>query len=43
MLLYGGKTDEAEAEMRDVVTKNPNQFKALAYFGCILYYQEKAG
>jgi serine/threonine protein kinase/tetratricopeptide (TPR) repeat protein len=41
MLLYGGKTGEAEAEMRDVVTKNPNQFKALAYFGCILYYQGK--
>ncbi len=41
MLLYQGRLAEAELEMRDVVAKNPDQFKALAYFGCMLYYEGK--
>jgi tetratricopeptide (TPR) repeat protein len=41
MLLYSGKGAEAENEMRQLVAANPGQFKALAYFGMILYYQGK--
>ena len=41
MLLYLGRAPEAEQEMRDVVAKSPDQFKALAYFGSILYYEGK--
>ena len=41
MLLYPGRTDEAERQMRELVTQNPGRFKALAYFGGILYYQGK--
>jgi eukaryotic-like serine/threonine-protein kinase len=41
MLLYSGKPAEAEKEMRELVAKNPDQFKALAYFGMILYYTGK--
>jgi eukaryotic-like serine/threonine-protein kinase len=41
MLLYSGKGEEAEQEMRQLVAANPGQFKALAYFGGILYYQGK--
>lgn len=43
MLLYCGKADEAEQELQPVVTKNPDQFKALAYYGSILYYEGKLG
>ena len=41
MLLYSGKAQEAEQEMRQVVAQNPDQFKALAYFGGVLYYEGK--
>jgi tetratricopeptide (TPR) repeat protein len=41
MLLYVGRLDEAEQEMRQLLAKNPDQFKALAYFGSLLYYQGK--
>jgi tetratricopeptide (TPR) repeat protein len=41
MLLYMGRAADAEAEMRQVVAKNPDQFKALTYFGAALYYQGK--
>jgi tetratricopeptide (TPR) repeat protein len=32
---------EAEEELRRLVAKNPDQFKALAYFGSVLYYEGK--
>jgi serine/threonine protein kinase/Tfp pilus assembly protein PilF len=41
MLLYQGKLHEADQEMRQVVAQNPDQFKAVAYFGCVLYYEGK--
>jgi TolB-like protein len=41
MLLYLGKEAEAEQEMRQVVAQNPGQFRALAYFGAVLYYEGK--
>jgi tetratricopeptide (TPR) repeat protein len=41
MLLYTGKMQEAEQEMREVLAANPDQFKALAYFGALLYYEGK--
>ena len=41
MLLYLGKQTEAEQEMRQVVAQNPGQFRALAYFGALLYYEGK--
>ena len=41
MLMYMGRAAEAETEMREVVAKNPDQFKALAYLGQVLYYQNK--
>jgi len=41
MLLYGGKAAEAEEELRQFVATRPDQFKALAYFGGILYYEGK--
>ncbi len=41
MLLYGGKAAEAEQELRRFVATRPDQFKALAYFGGILYYEGK--
>jgi serine/threonine protein kinase/tetratricopeptide (TPR) repeat protein len=40
-LLYSGKAKDAEEEMRSVVAANPDQFKALAYFGVVLYYEGK--
>ena len=40
-LLYGGKAPEAEQEMRQLLASRPDLFKALAYFGCILYYEGK--
>jgi serine/threonine protein kinase/tetratricopeptide (TPR) repeat protein len=39
MLLYMGREADAEKEMRDLVTNHPDQFKALAYLGGILYYE----
>jgi serine/threonine protein kinase/Flp pilus assembly protein TadD len=39
MLLYSGKSKDAEEEMRSVVAANPDQFKALAYLGMMLYYE----
>jgi tetratricopeptide (TPR) repeat protein len=41
MLLYLGRLGEAEQEMRQLVVKNPDQFKALAYLGQVLYYEHK--
>jgi tetratricopeptide (TPR) repeat protein len=41
MLLYSGKAAEADKEMRQLVAANPDQFKALAYFGMVLYYEGK--
>jgi len=41
MLLYSGKAQDAEGEMRSVVEANPDQFKALAYLGMVLYYEGK--
>jgi serine/threonine protein kinase len=41
MLLYSGRALEAEQEMRPLVAKNPDQYKALAYFGMVLYYEGK--
>jgi serine/threonine protein kinase/tetratricopeptide (TPR) repeat protein len=41
MLLYSGKAQDAEGEMRPVVEANPDQFKALAYLGMVLYYEGK--
>ena len=41
MLLYLGKTEEAEQEMRQVLANNPDQFKAMAYLGEFLYFQGK--
>jgi serine/threonine protein kinase/cytochrome c-type biogenesis protein CcmH/NrfG len=41
MLLHSGQGAEAEKEMRQLVTANPDQFKALGYFGMILYYNGK--
>jgi serine/threonine protein kinase/tetratricopeptide (TPR) repeat protein len=43
MHLYQGRPQEAEEEMRRVLTTNPDQFKALAYLGEFLYYQDKNG
>jgi serine/threonine protein kinase/Tfp pilus assembly protein PilF len=41
MRLYGGHPAEAETEMRQLVAANPDQFKAVAIFGMILYYEGK--
>jgi tetratricopeptide (TPR) repeat protein len=41
MLLYMGRTGDAEQEMRQLVEKNPDSIKALAYFGYVLYYAGK--
>jgi serine/threonine protein kinase/tetratricopeptide (TPR) repeat protein len=40
-LLYRGKAKDAEEEMRSVVAANPDQFKAVAYLGTMLYYEGK--
>jgi serine/threonine protein kinase/Flp pilus assembly protein TadD len=40
-LLFSGNAKDAEEEMRTVVAANPDQFKALAYLGMILYYEGK--
>jgi len=41
MLLYSSRAKDAEEEMRSVVATNPDQFKALAYLGMMLYYEGK--
>jgi serine/threonine protein kinase/Flp pilus assembly protein TadD len=41
MLLFSGKAKDAEQEMRTLVAANPDQFKALAYLGLVLYYEGK--
>jgi serine/threonine-protein kinase len=41
MHLYQGRPEESEQEMRRVLAANPDQFKALAYMGEFLYYQDK--
>jgi eukaryotic-like serine/threonine-protein kinase len=41
MHLYQGRPQEAEQEMRRVLATSPDQFKALAYLGEFLYYQDK--
>jgi serine/threonine protein kinase/Flp pilus assembly protein TadD len=41
VVLYQGRTAEAEAEMRQTLTKAPDHPKVLAYVGIILYYEGK--
>jgi len=41
MLLYLGRLAEADQEMRELVTRSPDQYKALGYFGGLLYYEGK--
>jgi serine/threonine-protein kinase len=41
MHLFQGRPEEAEEELRKVVATHPDQFKALAYLGEFLYYQDK--
>jgi hypothetical protein len=41
MLKYVEKMDKAEQEMREVIAKNPDQYKALAYFGCQLWKESR--
>ncbi len=41
MHLYSGNAAEADKEMRQLVAANPDQFKAVAYFGMVLYYEGK--
>ncbi|HEX8816526.1 MAG TPA: protein kinase [Terriglobales bacterium] len=41
MLMYMGRTDEAEQEMRKLVTENPDHYKAQGYFGWVLYESGK--
>jgi len=38
MLLYLGRTKEAEEEMRQVLANSPDQYKAMAFLGEFLYY-----
>lgn len=41
MHLFQGRPQEAEEEMKRILAANPDQFKALAYMGEFLYYQDK--
>src|SRR5258705_5461108 len=41
MLLYLGRPQEAEAEMRKVLAISPDQHRVMAYLGEFLYYQNK--
>ena len=41
MLLYLGRMQEAEQEMRQLNVTNPDHFKVLAYLGGVLYYEGK--
>ena len=41
MLVYLGKTSEAEKELREAVEKNPEQYKLLGHFAMTLYYEGK--
>ncbi len=41
MLLYMGRAPEAEQEMRQVVARVPDHYKAMAYLGSVLYYEGK--
>jgi len=41
MLLYLGRLQEADQEMRQLRANNPDHFKVLAYFGGLLYYEGK--
>jgi serine/threonine protein kinase/tetratricopeptide (TPR) repeat protein len=41
MHLYQGRPQEAAEEMERVLQTSPDQFKALAYLGEFLYYQDK--
>lgn len=43
MLLYLGKPQEAEAEMRRALVMSPDHYKVMAYLGEFLYYQNKLG
>jgi eukaryotic-like serine/threonine-protein kinase len=38
-LLYEGRPAEAEQEMRELATKNPDVMKTVCYLGAILYYE----
>jgi serine/threonine protein kinase/tetratricopeptide (TPR) repeat protein len=39
ILLYQGRAQDAEHEMRPLATANPDQMKVMAYVGVILYYE----
>lgn len=39
MLLYQGKPNDAEAEMRQALNRFPDQFKIMSFLGDFLYYQ----
>ncbi len=41
MHLFQGRPQEAEQEMKRILAANPDQFKALAYMGEFLYYEDK--
>ncbi|MBI3474240.1 MAG: protein kinase [Acidobacteria bacterium] len=41
MHLYQGRPEESEQELRKLLAANPDQFKALAYFGEFQYYEGK--
>jgi eukaryotic-like serine/threonine-protein kinase len=41
MLLYQGKPHDAELEIRQALTRYPDQFKLLLFLGYFLYYQGK--
>jgi predicted Zn-dependent protease len=41
MLLYLGRPQEAEAEMRRALAMSPDHYKVMAYLGEFLYYQNK--
>ncbi|MBZ5650709.1 MAG: protein kinase [Acidobacteriia bacterium] len=41
LLLQQGHADKAEQEVRKVLAAHPDQFKAMAYLGEFLYYQDK--
>ena len=38
-LLFLGREPEGEQELRELLKENPDQRKAMAYFGEILYYE----
>ncbi len=43
MLLYQGKTEDAEQEVRRGLERYPDQFKLLTFLGWFLYYEGRVG